>query len=129
MAYTPVELIALILIIISAIKLVVIFVSPKSWNNNVVKKLWGKSNLMGIISLILAAVVFYYLLQELTIVQILATTMFVALLMAFGIAPYKAEIIKLADKMMKDKAILKKSFFYIIIWIALIVWGAKVLLF
>jgi hypothetical protein len=129
MTYTPVELIALILIIVVAIKLIVIFVKPKAWNNNVVKKLWGKSILMTLISYILAGVVLYYLLQELTIVQILATMMFFALLVAAGIGPYKKELIKLADKILKDKAVLKKSLFYILVWLALIIWGAKVLLF
>ena len=125
MTYTPVEWMALILIVISAIKIIVILVKPKAWNDSVVKKLWKNSGLAMIVSLILAAVALYYLLQELTIVQILATMLFLALLIAVGVAAYKKEVIGLADKMLKNKAVIKKSWLYIIIWIVLLLWGAK----
>ena len=125
MTYTPVEWMALILIVISAIKIIVILVKPKAWNDSVVKKLWKNSGLAMIVSLILAAVALYYLLQELTIVQILATMLFLALLMAIGVSAYKKEIIGLADKMLKNKSVIKKSWLYLIIWIVLLLWGAK----
>jgi len=82
---------------------------------------------MGI-SLILAAASLYYLIQGgITIIQIFAVLLFLTFLMASGIAIYKKEVIKLADKLMKDKKIIKKSWLYILIWIALIIWGAKTL--
>ena len=45
------------------------------------------------LSLILAAVVLYYLLQTLTIIQIFAVMLFLALLTAIGVAAYGNEII------------------------------------
>ncbi len=120
---TPIEIIALIVIIISAIKIIVILVNPKSWAD-IVKKVWVNPMVMSIVSLILAAIVLYYLIQSgLTIVQILAVTAFVALLMAVGIGMYATEVISMATKMLK-KGILKKAWFYTLIWVALIVWGA-----
>ena len=127
--FTPIEWMALILIVVSAVKIITILVNPGAWNANVVKKVWANSNLAMIVSLILAAIVLYYLLQGgLTIVQILAVTLFVALLMAAGAAAYKKELIAMADKMLKDKAMIKKSWIYIIVWVVLLAWGVKVLL-
>ncbi len=120
---TPIGIIALILIIVSAVKIIVILVNPKSWAE-FVKKIWANPMITSTISLILAAIVLYYLIQSgLTIVQILAVTAFVALLMAVGIGMYATEVISMATKMLK-KGILKKAWFYTLIWIALIVWGA-----
>ncbi len=126
---TPIEIIALILIIFSAIKILVISVNPKSWAD-FVKKIWAKPMVTSVISLILAAVVLYYLvwIEEITIVQILAVTAFVALLMAVGIGMYAKEVIGMATKMLK-KGILKRAWFYTLLWVALIAWGAYELFF
>jgi len=79
---------------------------------------------MSLISLVLAAVVLYYLLQGgLTIVQILAVMLFLALFMAFGVGFYKKDVLALADKIMKDRAFPKKSWLYMLLWAALLVWG------
>ena len=130
MVFTPIEWIALILIVISAIKIIVILVNPGAWNAKVVKKVWANPNLAMVVSLVLAAIVLYYLLQGgLTIVQILAVTLFVALLIGSGMAGYKNELIAMADKMLKDKSMIKKSWLYIVVWVILLAWGAKVLLF
>jgi|SaaInlV_200m_DNA_2_1039689.scaffolds.fasta_scaffold00689_7 hypothetical protein len=118
---------ALIFMAIAAIKIIVILISPGKWNN-VIKTTWANSGLIMGISLILAAASLYYLIQGgITIIQIFAVLLFLTFLMASGIAIYKKEVIKLADKLMKDKKIIKKSWLYILIWIALIIWGAKTL--
>ncbi len=120
---TPIGIIALILIIVSAIKIVVILVNPKSWAD-IVKKIWANPMVMSIVSLILAAIVLYYLIQSgLTIVQILAVTAFVGLLMAVGIGIYANEVISMATKMLK-KGLMKKAWLYTLIWIVLLIWGA-----
>ena len=121
---TPIETFALILIIASAVKLVVVIINPKSWLN-MVKNIWINITLATIISLVLASIVLYYLLQELTIVQILATTLFVALLIAAGMAVYANELMKIFDKALKDKSLIKKSWLYILVWLVLLIWGLK----
>jgi hypothetical protein len=120
---TPIEIIATILIIASAIKIVVILIKPSSWAN-MIKKVWINPMIMSGISLVLAAVVLYYLLQEVTIVQILAVTAFIGLFMAVGIGMYAKEVISMANKMLK-KGIMKKAWLYTILWIVLLAWGAK----
>lgn len=121
---TPIEIMALILIIVSVVKILVILAKPSAWTE-VIKKVWANPFLTGFISFILAVVVLYYLLQELTIVQIFASMLFLALLAAIGIATYCKEVVGIAQKLLKDKNILKKSWLYLIIWIVLIIWVIK----
>ena len=127
MNYTPVQWMALILIVVSLIKILVILIKPKAWYSNVVKPIWKSPAITMVVSLILAAVVLYYLIQEITIVQILASMLFFALLMAVGFSIYQKEVLGIADKMFKSKDLVKKSWLYIILWLIVIGWGAKVL--
>lgn len=125
----PVQVMALIILVVAAIKIIIILINPSIWMNSVVKRVWAKPILMMIISLILAVVSLMYLLQEVTIVQIFATMLFISLLAAVGISVYSNEVLSLAEKLMKDKSIVKKSWLYLIIWIALIIWGFYALFF
>ncbi len=120
---TPIEVMALILIIVGAIKLVIVVVNPKIWLNSVVKKVWARPALTMVVSLVLAGTSLYYLTLELSIVQILAVMLFTALLVAVGITTYSKEVIAVAEKLLKGKSILKRSALYIIIWIILLIWG------
>ncbi len=83
----------------------------------------------SIIALVLAAIVLYYLvwIEGITIVQIFAVTAFVVLLMAVGIGTYAKEVISMATKMLK-KGVLKRAWFYTLIWVVLMIWGIKELL-
>ena len=108
----------------NTIKMIVILISPKAWLNGVVKKIWGKPVLMMIVCLILAGISLYYLtVAGITIVEIFAVMLLFTLLIAVGVAVYAKEIVGLAGKLLANRNILKKSWLYIIIWIALIVWG------
>ena len=122
---TPIEIIALILIVVSLAKIITILFSPGSWHKNVVKKVYTKSKLTPWIFLILTAIVFYYLIQELTVVQILATTLFITLLFGISLSTFSEEIIGLSQKFAKNKKVLTKSWPSIIIWLILLLWGLK----
>lgn len=117
---TPIEIMALIIAVFAAIKILVILINPKSWMN-VVKTVYGNPILTTIISLVLAVVVLNYLLVELTIVQIFAVMLFLSLLMVIGIAAYSKDILQLASKLLEDREVLKKAWLAIIVWVILIV--------
>jgi len=122
MTFSVIEWFALILIVVVAIKIFVILINPKSWLN-FTKSLFGRPWLAGLVSLILAAIVLYYLMQSgITIVQIFAVLLFYSLLMAVGITPYTKEVFGLADRLYK-KNILRTNWFYLLIWIALMIWA------
>jgi hypothetical protein len=120
-----IENLATILIIVTVIKLLVLWVSPKSWFN-FVKKIYVNKTIASVVYFVLAAIVLYYLLGAgMTIVQILAVTMFVALLIGIGFMRYLDDLLKLFPK----KYSLKDQWFYILIWVVLLAWGVKELFF
>ncbi len=118
---------ALIIAVIALVKILVILVKPKAWYG-VVKSVWKAPALMMIVCLILAAIVFYYLIQELSIVQIMATMLFLALLYGMTFAVYSKETIVWAQKMLNDRKFLAKGWLPILIWLALILWALKEIL-
>lgn len=125
MAFSSVEILALILIIVTAIKLIVISISPSAWMNNVVRKVYGKPGILMMVSLLLAGLVLYYLIQELSIVQILAVMLFLSLLMAITVSAYSEEVLAMADTIYQKGGLLKKAWLSLIIWIVLLLWGLK----
>lgn len=121
---TPIEIIALVLIILSAVKIALI---PKIWMK-VVKFLYSKPKILFVVELALAGVVLYYLLQAgLTIIHILSAVAFGALLTGLTFAWFGKETRSWAQSILK-KGLWKKAWLPILIWVALIVWGALTLL-
>jgi len=129
MAFTSVEIIALIVIIASAIKMITLLVKPTAWMN-FAKGIYNKPKVVKIFGLILAAIVLYYLNGAgITIVQILAVTAFVALLLMIGLANEVPYFIKKYEAMIKKGTIWKDYWLYSLVWVVLIAWGAKELFF
>ncbi len=119
---TPVEIIALIFCIAILVKILVVAINPKSWFK-FGKKIW-KSPSFGIIYFILAVIVFYLLIKEITVVQILASVAFVVLLMGLQFSRYSKDVMEFAQKLARNKKeIWKKNWIYVIIWVILAVWG------
>jgi len=119
---TPIEIMALIVAVFAGVKLVVALISPKSWLGSVTKTAWSNPTLTTIGSLVLAAVALFYLLEELTIVQIFAAMFFLMLLMVMGFAPYAKDMLALEDKMLKDRDVVKRGWLSIIVWGILVIW-------
>ena len=130
MAFTSVEIIALILIIASAIKMLVLLVNPKAWMN-FAKGIYSKPGAVKFVGLILAVIVFYYLyyVSGITVVQILAVTVFVALLLMIGLADEVDDLMKKYQGMIKRGKLWQKYWFYTLLWLILLGWGVKELFF
>ncbi len=128
MAFGTLEILAVILITISVIKLVVILISPQAWLG-FARKIYIKPEVTSAVAFILAVTVLYFLISSgVTIVQILATTLFIVLIITIGIAKYGQNIINWADNQ-DFKAILKDQWFYTLIWVVLLGWGIKAIFF
>ena len=119
MIYTATEWLALAIAVFSLVKIGFILLKPKAWMT-FASKIWKKPKVTGIIALILSAAVLYYLLQEMTIVQIFAALLFFSLLMAMGFSPYIKELISFNKKNMKK--IVRELRLYLLIWLVLIIW-------
>jgi len=124
-----IDIMAVIFLAAVTAKLIIVLVSPHSWFETA-KKVWKYPGLTMLISLALAILTLYYLLDSgMTMAQIFAVMLFVTLLGATGVAFYSKELMDLADKMMKNKNLVKKSWLYVLIWIVLIIWGIKEIFF
>ena len=123
MAFTAVQNIALVLIIVAIIKIVVLLVKPQAWMN-FAKGIYSKPQVAKFVGLILAIVVFYYLYGAgITVVQILAVTAFVALLLMIALADEVEPLIKKYQAMIKKGDLWKNYWLYTLLWIVLMVWG------
>jgi len=116
---TPVEILALGIALYAGIKLVITYaINPDIWFGNLTKRGWKNSTVTSVVALALAAVSLYFLLQELTIIQIAAATVFGFALVVLGFAPYGKEMLPLEQAMFSQA---KKA------WPAAIVWGLFVI--
>ena len=122
MTFGTLEILALILIAISAIKLITFFINPQLWYS-FIGGLYSSPPLASIIAFLLAMTVLYFLLVSgVTIVEILAVCLFVALLIAVGFAKYAD---KLITWVMEQNIvfILKEVWLYTLVWLLLLAWG------
>lgn len=116
------ELLATVLITLSFIKLAVVSVNPRAWMN-FAKALYSKPIVTAAVSYLLAGIVLYMLLRSgLTIVEILAVTLFVSLLLLPRFAPF-ANVILSSIEEKGVKQILKDQWLSVVVWVALIGWG------
>lgn len=116
---TPIEIIALVVIVLSALKIVLL---RNVWIK-VVRKLYSAPKVLFVVELALAVVVLYYLIQVFSIVEILAVIGFGALLTGMSFAAFGKETKVWAGKVL-NKDIWKKAWLPTLVWLALIVWGA-----
>jgi hypothetical protein len=113
-----ITLFAWIVVALSVIKMLVLLVNANAWRS-FVKRLYSKPTITKLIALILAAVVLYYLINAgITIVEIFAVMLFVMLFLVVGVGSYVKKIVK----GISFKQILKEQWFYVLLWLALLVW-------
>lgn len=121
MALGTLEIMALITIVIAAVKIVTLLINPKAWLD--MSKGWFKNvGLMQLICLIIAAVALYFLYQSgVGIVQVLAVMLFASFIIGAALAPYGADLMKA----IKPKDMISKNIPVLVIWVALLLWGLK----
>jgi hypothetical protein len=114
------EVIALIVAIGIIVKLIALLCCKKKWVK-FVKKFYKNTGLAVLIFLILGVVVFGYLIQELTIIQIFAAMAFCGILAGLSLCAYPGEIIGFAERVLKGKL---PGLVWIsgLIWLVLSIW-------
>ena len=130
MIWGALQITVLILAILVVIKFLVLAIKPKAWLN-FAKSLYSNPLVLGLVEVILAAVLLYYLLVQLTIVQIMAAVTLGALLTGLSFAVFGKELILPWGRIMRNKKILWSpgAWFVWIIWLVLIGWAVYTLLF
>ena len=120
MALSISGILALILSIVIVVKILLVAIRPKS-GAKLLSTFLGKHKALFIVELVLAGVVLYFLLQELSFIQVMAGVLFGILLVAMGFTVFGKAVIPMATKLLKDKS-LRTSWLPILIWVALAVW-------
>ena len=127
MNFGIVEVLALILIAITAIKLLFFLVNPQWWYS-FIEKVYSNPPITSLITFVLAMVVLYFLvLSGISIVDILAVSLFIALLITIGLAKYTDKLIPWVREQ-NIVLVLKEIWLYTLVWLLLIAWGAGELL-
>ena len=119
---TPIEIMALIAAIIVPIKIIMLLRSQKFWFNTVTRRYWGNAIITTILSLIVVIVTLFYLLQELTIVQIWAVTLFAMALISLALAPFSKYMLSVEKKWFTETNVLKTGLVAGIVWTILVIW-------
>ena len=128
MHFNAVEILALILIAIAVIKLAVFIYNPELWFN-FIEKIYSVPQLISIVGFFSSIVVLYFLINAgITIVEILAVSLFIALLMVTGLANYADQIVGWV-KEQDIVLMMKRVWLYSIAWLFMIVWGIRELFF
>ena len=115
------EIIALVVIGLALLELVICLVDPKLLLK-VSKPLYTRPVLARIIYLFAGALVFYFLIQELSVVQIMATIVFAGCLIGVGIAPIGRELLDIVSKQIFEGRFWRDYALVWIVWIILIIW-------
>lgn len=118
----PVEILALIIIIISLVKIACVLISPGTWLN-FARKIYIKPQVTSTVAFFLASIVLYILIiSGIKITEILAVTLFLMLIITVGIAKYGEDVLRWA--MNQDmRRLLKDQWLYTLIWTGLLLWG------
>ncbi|MDP2628365.1 MAG: hypothetical protein Q8P15_00515 [Nanoarchaeota archaeon] len=117
---TPVEILALIFAALVILKVLILTINRNTWKNFALS-LYNNPVLTAVVELILAIVVFYYLSQELTIVQITAALLLGSLLTGMSFAVYGKEFKPIINTVMRQN-IWQKAWLLIVVWLAFMVW-------
>jgi hypothetical protein len=121
MALTGVETIAVIFAVVGLIKLVGISLNKGAWYNSVASKVFNNAKGWTFVFGVLAIVVFYYLLQELTLAQIVAGMAFGSLLTGLAFMSYSKELSGLVKKIY-TRNVSGWMKLYIFVWGVLMAW-------
>jgi len=119
---TPIEIMAAFVALLILVKLVTVGFKPKAWMDNVAKPIYSNASIATVVGLVIAGGSLWFLLKELSIVQIFAAMLFFIGLMVVGIAPLGKDLMVMADKMVKQKNLLKQFWLAWVIWVVLAVW-------
>lgn len=118
---TPVEWIAFLLAVLTIVKIITLVIKKSIWMDKVAVPVYSNPNISGPVFLVLAGIVFYYLIQVFSIVQIFATVGFAALIMGSSFMFYGKEMMPVFKKII-NKPFSVWIWIYSFAWVALSVW-------
>lgn len=121
---TPLEIIALLFAVLSLTKLVVIIINKKAWANSVAMPIYSNPKRSISVFTMLAIIIFYFIIQELSVVQIFAVIAFSSMLVGIGFMQH-ADLMQSLIKKAYSKKLSIGNVVYVLVWLALLVWVVR----
>ncbi len=118
----PIEIMAFIVAFFTLGKMLTMLFSQKSWFTNYTKRFWAHPRMLTIGSLVVVIVSLWFLLQELTIVQVFAVTFFSMSLIILGLAPLSKYMLEIEEKWFKEEKMITIGPIAWIVWSGLSIW-------
>ena len=118
----PIEIMAFIVAFFTLGKMLTMLFSQKSWFTNYTKRFWAHPGMLTIGSLVAVIVSLWFLLQELTIVQVFAVTFFSMSLIVLGLAPLSKYMLEIEEKWFKEEKMITIGPIAWIVWSGLSIW-------
>jgi len=120
---TPIEILATIFAVLVLFKLILSITNPKLRVKIAESFISTNTAVMIIVFLALTAIVGYYMLSSLTIVEVAAAMLFMSGLMGIFFIQYKGIMLKLLRESLKSREeFLRKNWLTFLIWAAIAVW-------
>ncbi|MEK6900438.1 MAG: hypothetical protein AABX05_04915 [Nanoarchaeota archaeon] len=118
----PIEILAVIVSLLVLVKVsVILILGPKAWLK-VGEFLLKRSKSVSIIYLILAFIAGYYLLTALTVVEVMAASLVIVLLLGVTLIKYYSELLLAMKKSIKTrKEVITRFWLELLIWVGLAV--------
>ncbi|RJQ21713.1 hypothetical protein C4580_02035 [Candidatus Woesearchaeota archaeon] len=116
------EVMAFVIAALVVVKLAVVLTNPRKWMV-VVRAVYGNPRVSQVVAAVLAAASLWYLLKIMSIVHIFAVLFFLSMVMVVGACAYGRELVSFAERMLKEKDIVQRSWLAIVIWLALSLWA------
>jgi hypothetical protein len=119
---STIDVLAIILIAIAVIKIIVFLYKPSIWFN-IIENIYKAPLVVSVVGSICSVTTLYLLIKSgITIVEILAVSLFLMLLMITGCANYADQIVGWA-KGQNIAFMIKRLWIYSLAWVLLIIWG------
>ncbi|AOY90924.1 hypothetical protein BKK79_03170 [Cupriavidus sp. USMAA2-4] len=122
------RLLAAVLIALAVLKLCAVLLAPQGWLH-AMRRLYARPALLAALAYVLAALVLYALLASgLSIVQILAVCLFMALLTMAGMVPLAPRLLEAMAEPGALRRMMRAQWLYVLVWLALLAWGLAAML-
>jgi len=119
---SAIEIIAFIGAVIVPVKIIMILRGQKFWFETVTKRYWSSAATTTLLSLVAAAVLLYFLLKELTIVQVWASAVFGMVLVSLALAPFSKYMLRVEEDWFTKTNVLRTGWVPLIVWVGLVGW-------
>jgi multisubunit Na+/H+ antiporter MnhG subunit len=126
---TPVEIMALVTALLVLGKVITLLRSQRLWFSTITTRFWGGTGTTTlVVSAVVAAATLWFLLEELTIVQVWAAMLFCMAITVMALAPFSAYLLEAEDRWFTETRTIHKGWPAAVVWVVLSLWVLYALL-